>query len=67
VRVHGRVRSVGFETLPVACAEGWGKYVVGWDSQLPLLTRLSRGRPWARRKPQVTWRGRHGPGRDWLR
>lgn len=48
-------------------AEDRGKYVVGWDSQLPLLTRLSRGRPWARRKPQVTWRGRHGPGRDWLR
>lgn len=48
-------------------AEGKNKYVVGWDAQQPMLARLSRGRLWQRRKPQITWRGRHGPGRDQLR
>lgn len=47
--------------------EGEGKYVIGWDAQQPMLARLSQSRPWQRRKPQLTWRGRHGPGRDQLR
>ena len=41
--------------------------MVGWDVQQPLLAKLSRSRPWQRRNPQITWRGRHGPGRDQLR
>jgi hypothetical protein len=48
-------------------AEGKDKFVVGWDVQQPMLAKLSRSRPWQRRKPQITWRGRHGPGRDQLR
>ena len=42
-------------------------WVHGWEAQLAHILAVSRNLSYAERVPEATWRGRHGPGRDWLR
>lgn len=40
---------------------------MGWDTQLAYTLAASSRVPYQQRHPSATWRGRSGPGRDWLR